>query len=54
MRRRRNVTVNSSRSLPMKIGHLFIPKKAITQLTDSSNIWIFAENTVPKELYTRF
>lgn len=40
MRRRRKVTVNSSRGLPIKTGHLFIPKKAITQLADSNIIWI--------------
>lgn len=54
MIRRRKVTVNSSRRLPIKTGHLFSPKKAITQLTDDSIIWISAENTVPKELYTVF
>lgn len=54
MIRRRKVTVNSSRRLPIKTGHLFSPKKVITQLTDNSIIRISAENTVPKELYTIF
>jgi len=34
------------------MGHLFIPKAAIPQLTGSSIIQISAENTIPKELYT--